>query len=33
MVMKWVRTEIKDPTDPESILKVDAIKEAYEKYD
>jgi hypothetical protein len=33
MVMKWARTETKDPTDPESALKADMIEEAYEKYD
>ncbi len=32
MVMKWTRTEAKDPLDPESALKADDIKEAYEKY-
>ena len=33
MVMKWSRTEAKDPKDPESALKADTIEEAYEKYD
>jgi hypothetical protein len=33
MVMKWVRSETKDPNDPESALKADTIEEAYEKYD
>lgn len=33
MVMKWLRTEAKDPKDPESALKADTIEEAYEKYD
>ncbi len=33
MVMKWVHNEMKDLTDPESILKADNIDEAYEKYD
>ncbi len=33
MVMKWVRNETKDLTDPESILKANNIDEAYEKYD
>jgi len=33
MVMKWVRSEKKDPADPESALKADTIDEAYEKYD
>ncbi len=33
MVMKWQRTYAKDPTDPESDLKADNIKEAYQKYD
>jgi hypothetical protein len=33
MVMKWVRTETKDPNDLESAFKADTIEEAYEKYD
>jgi hypothetical protein len=33
MVMKWVRTETKDPNDPDSAFKADTIEEAYEKYD
>jgi len=33
MMMKWTRSEIKDPTDPESALKADNNKEAYAKYD
>jgi hypothetical protein len=33
MVMKWSHSKIKDPTDPESALKADKIKEAYEKHD
>jgi hypothetical protein len=33
MVMKWVRSEAKDPSEPKSALKADNIEEAYEKYD
>jgi hypothetical protein len=33
MVMKWVRSETKEPADPESALKADTIEKAYEKYD
>jgi len=33
MVMKWTCSKIKDPTDPESVLKADNIEEAYAKYD
>jgi hypothetical protein len=33
MVMKWMHSEIKDPTDPESALKADNIEEAYAKYE
>jgi uncharacterized protein YifE (UPF0438 family) len=32
-LMKWARTETKDPTDPESAMKANTIEEAYEKYD
>jgi len=31
--MKWVQSKMKDPTDPESILKANTIEEAYQKYD
>jgi hypothetical protein len=33
MVMKWKRTEPKDPTDPQSALMADDIEEAYQIYD
>jgi hypothetical protein len=33
MVMEWTRLDAKDPADPESALKADTIKEAYEKFD
>jgi hypothetical protein len=33
MVMKWQRTDTKDPYDPESALKANNINEAYQKYD
>ena len=33
MVMKWVRKEEKNLSDPESVLKADTIEEAYQKYD
>jgi hypothetical protein len=33
MVMKWVRNEDKDMSDPESVLKADTIEEAYQKND
>ena len=33
MLMNWVHNEMKDLTNPESMLKADNIDEAYEKYD
>jgi hypothetical protein len=33
MVMKWSRTEPKDPSDPESAMMADNIDEAYQIYD
>jgi hypothetical protein len=33
MVMKWKRTDVKDPDDPASDLMADTIDEAYERYD
>lgn len=32
MVMKWKRTEPKDPNDPASALMADTIEEAYQLY-
>jgi hypothetical protein len=33
MIMKWKRTEPKDPNDPMSALMADTIEEAYQMYD
>lgn len=33
MVMKWKRTEPKDPNDPASTLMTNMIEEAYQLYD
>jgi hypothetical protein len=33
MIQNWKRTELKDPSDPQSALMADNIEEAYQKYD
>jgi hypothetical protein len=33
MIMKWTRTEPKDPADPTGVLMADTIEEVYHIYD